>query len=111
MRSLVLIAVLLAATPALAQESSSYFRLSCQADDPKLMDKPLLFSFDLSRGEATETASGKLYGVLDYRDGFGLYDPAEGRSAVAFRIDGVKGRFVRVDTPTKIVGTCETVAK
>ncbi|MGE4279000.1 MAG: hypothetical protein AB7G62_05395 [Magnetospirillum sp.] len=99
--------ILLAALPAKA-ENAETLRLVCTANDPA-MSPPLAFSIDLAAKDAVETTSGKHYAVTAYRDGLGLYDPAQGPAAVVFRIDRISGRFARVDTQLRWDGTCEKV--
>ncbi|MBF0325144.1 MAG: hypothetical protein HQL42_08720 [Alphaproteobacteria bacterium] len=112
MRRLVILTIaVLTALPAVAQEEAATLRLACKADNPALEAGPFAFSIDEKRGEASETVSGKNYGVMSYRDGFGLYDPAAGRSALVFRIDRVSGRFARIDKQIKVEGSCEKVER
>jgi hypothetical protein len=110
-RLLILTIAALATFPALAQDDAATLRLACKAANPALNAGPFAFSIDEKRGEATETISGKTYGVITYRDGFGLYDPAGGRSALVFRIDRVSGAFARVDKQIKVEGACEKVER
>ena len=100
-----------AASPALAQEDEGIVRLACRADNPALGADPMAFSIDTRTLEATETVSGKTYGVIKYRDGFGLYDPQIGRSQVVFRIDRVTGRLARVDKQIRMDGSCEKAVR
>lgn len=102
-----LMLVTLAAMPAQAQ-TADILRLACRATDPA-MSPPLSFSIDLAAKDAVETTGGKHYGVTTYRDGLGLYDPAQGPSSVVFRIDRISGRFARVDTQLRWDGTCDKV--
>lgn len=110
-RLLILILALAAATPALAQDDAATLRLACRTDNPAQAAGPFAFSIDEKQAEATETVSGKTYGVISYRDGFGLFDPAGGRSALVFRIDRVSGHFARVDKQIKVEGYCEKVER
>jgi len=96
-----------AAIPAAAQPAD-ILRLACKANDPA-MSPPLSFSIDMAAKDAVETTSGKTYGVAAYRDGLGLYEPAQGPAAVVFRIDRVSGRFARVDTQLRWDGMCDKV--
>ncbi|MBI2241645.1 MAG: hypothetical protein HYU59_12680 [Magnetospirillum gryphiswaldense] len=100
--------LLLAVTMPAAAQQSDILRLACKASDPA-MSPPLAFSIDLAAKDAVETTNGKHYGVTSYRDGLGLYDPAQGPATVVFRIDRVTGRFARVDTQLRWDGTCEKV--
>jgi hypothetical protein len=104
-------ALLFVAAPALAQEDEGIIRLACRADNPALGADPMAFSIDTKTLEASETVSGKAYGVIKYRDGFGLYDPAVGRSQVIFRIDRVTGRMARIDKQIRLDGSCEKVER
>ena len=110
MRRLLAAAVLsLAVSPnvAAAAAGEDVLRLVCQADNASMLPAPLTFSIDLAAGRAVETGSGDQFGVTAYRDGLGLWPLAEGPSAVAFRIDRIKGRFARVDKQIRLDGTCE----
>ncbi|MBR9973376.1 hypothetical protein [Magnetospirillum sulfuroxidans] len=95
------------ALPAQAQESE-ILRLACRAADPAL-SPPLTFSINVTAKDAVEVASGTHYGVTVYRDGLGLFDPAQGPSATVYRIDRVSGRFARVDLPARWNGRCDPV--
>ncbi len=109
MRRLLAAAVLsLAVSPTVAAAAGEdVLRLVCQADNPSMLPAPLTFSIDLAAGRAVETGSGDQFGVTAYRDGLGLWPLADGPSAVAFRIDRIKGRFARVDKQIRLDGTCE----
>jgi hypothetical protein len=101
---------LLAASPALAEESEM-LRLVCRADNPALLAEPLAFSLDLGAKEATETLSGAQFGITTLRDGLNLWEKSAGPAQVVFRIDRVSGRFARVDKQIRLEGTCEKVER
>lgn len=106
MRRIVLACVLaVCALPAYADDAE-ILRLNCHATDPA-MSPPLSFSIDLTAKDAIETTTGTHYGVIAYRDGFGLFDPAIGPTGVVYRIDRVSGRFARVDRQLRWDGQCE----
>lgn len=101
---------LLAAAPALAQDSET-LRLVCRADNPALLAEPLAFSMDLSAKEAVETISGAQFGVTAVRDSLSLWEKASGPGQVVFRIDRVSGRFARVDKQIRLEGMCDKVER
>lgn len=109
-RAAVLAVALLAAFPALAEESET-LRLVCRADNPGLLAQPLAFSVDLAAKDAVETLSGGQYGVTASRDGLSLWDKAGGPGQVVFRIDRVSGRFARVDKQIRLEGMCDKVER
>lgn len=74
------------------------------------MSPPLVFVIDVTAKDAVETTSGTHYGVTPYRDGLGLFDPAQGPGATIYRMDRVNGRFARVDLPPRWGGTCDTLS-
>jgi hypothetical protein len=95
-----------ATATALADEIDT-IRLLCRADNKALAPQPLTFSIDTAAKEATETSSGTRFGVTAYRDGFGLWEPDGGPTALVYRIDRITGRFTRIDKQLRLEGSCE----
>lgn len=78
--------------------------LSCRMSAPQA--EPFTLTLDLGRGEGEDGAGGR-YGLTTYRDGFGLWDRDQGRSALVYRLDAQSGRLIRVAPAPQDEGHCD----